>query len=166
MTPQIRNWLILMKKKHFAAPPARVLEIGACDVNGQIRDVFADAQEYIGVDIAEGRNVDMVVNGHDTLTKFGPQSFDLVLCLETLEHDDLPHVTIGNIRELVKLDGILIVSTPTTGFPEHRYPRDYWRFMPDAYRDIIFKDFMILALDSIRDYGGLPGLIGMARKGA
>jgi len=37
----------------------KVLEIGSLDINGSIR-IFFDTPSYIGVDVGEGRGVDIV----------------------------------------------------------------------------------------------------------
>ena len=41
----------------------RVLDIGSLDINGNNRFLFEN-YEYIGLDIGEGNNVDIVCRGH------------------------------------------------------------------------------------------------------
>jgi hypothetical protein len=43
---------------------ARVLEMGSYNVNGSVRDMFALAGRYVGVDLVEGPGVDLVGFGH------------------------------------------------------------------------------------------------------
>lgn len=90
--------------------------------------------------------------------------FDMVLCLEMLEHDDRPWETVDWLWKALKTDGHLVISTPTGNFPEHRYPIDMLRFNKDAYTHWFFKDMKVLHLDRIVDDNGNPSLIGMARK--
>jgi SAM-dependent methyltransferase len=163
MTPQIMAWVKHTKEKYIKHP-GMVLEIGALDVNGNVREFFTDATKYIGIDIQHGKNVDVVLNAHDLLKVFSPSQFDTVLCLEMLEHDDNPLLTVQNIHSVLKPGGFFIVSTPTIGFPYHPYPKDYWRFTVDTYTDIFFKDMEILEIRELKDPVGNPGLIGLGKK--
>lgn len=112
MTPEVRNWIANARGKYIPTPPGRVLEIGSLDVNGQVRDLFTDAEVYIGVDNIAGRNVDVVLNGHDVLSHFGAGAFDLVLCLETLEHDPAFWLTLQGVRAVLKPGGLACISVP------------------------------------------------------
>lgn len=163
MTPQIQDWVKNVKKK-FIKSSGRVLEVGSLDVNGTVRYFFDDATEYIGTDMGKGPGVDRVINAHNLLKHFKPNSFDVVLCLETLEHDNSPWTTIPILQKLVKKGGYLIVSTPTFGFPLHRYPKDYFRYGEDAYREIIFDKFKILELSFVKDRENSPGICCIGQK--
>ena len=44
---------------------AKILEIGSYDVNGNIREMFKGAAEYVGVDLVSGPNVDVIGYGHE-----------------------------------------------------------------------------------------------------
>jgi len=59
------------------------------------------------------------------------QLFDIATCLEVLEHLQHPQIALGNIRELLKKKGTLIISTPFSQkyFSTHdRYAGHYRRF--------------------------------------
>lgn len=121
-------------------PFGRVLDVGSFDVNGSIRRAISGYyREFIGVDMREGPGVDRVINGHDLLDHFAPDSFDLVTCCETLEHDDQFWVTVANLRALVKPGGVLLITAPGPYFFHHDFPSDYYRFTESAFRDFIFK---------------------------
>lgn len=111
-------------------PFKKVLEVGSMHVNGVLRDMFGD--EYLGVDMRSGGNVDQVVNGHDLLTTFGKEQFDLVFCFDTMEHDDMFWVTMENMKGVLKTGGWLVIGVPGRNCPEHDHPNDYWRFMPQG----------------------------------
>lgn len=162
MTIQVKLWVANMRGKHIVTPPGRVLEIGSLDVNGQVRDLFPGTEAYIGIDTVAGPNVDLVLNGHDVLAHFGPAAFDLVLCLETLEHDPAFWLTLQGIREVVKPGGIVCISAPGNGFPEHHAP-DHWRFLPDAFKHVMFEGLELLAWEEM-EHPPYKQLIGLARK--
>lgn len=162
MTSQILDWVRSVKDK-YQLKPKRVLEVGALDINGSTRSLFPGC-EYIGTDMLDGNGVDFVINAHDLLTKFKDESFDLIICCEMLEHDDKPWITIDNLNRLLKRKGYLIISTPTFGFPEHRYPKDYFRYGRDAYEDFLFRYLSILEIERVVDSVGYPGICGLAQK--
>lgn len=163
MTPQIEAW-VKTAKKDFIKKPGRVLEIGSKDITGSVRKYFEDATEYIGTDMERGFGVDVIIDSHNLLKKFKAGAFDIVLCHEMLEHDNAPWITIPIMQKLVKKGGIMIVSTPTFGFPLHRHPKDYFRYGEDAYREIIFQGFKILRLDEVRDSEGNPAICCIGQK--
>lgn len=149
-----------MRDTHLPHPGA-VLEVGAYNVNGTPRTVFeAVADSYIGTDMSAGPCVDQVVNNADLLTVFEPASFDTVICCECLEHDRHFWQTVESLRTLVKPAGHLIITTPTFKFPLHRFPKDYYRFGEDAYREVFFPDMDILDLRHLDNACGPRTIIG------
>jgi SAM-dependent methyltransferase len=163
MVPPIIEFATRTKEAH-GFMSGRVLEVGSCDINGSVRPAFPDADEYIGIDFCEGKGVDLVLNAHDILAAFGPNSFDTVICCEMLEHDSKPWVTVPQLHAVLRPGGHLLVSTPTFGFPVHRHPRDYWRYGEDAYREFIFEGLEVLDLVEIKDSAGSPILCCLGRK--
>lgn len=112
----------------------KVLDVGSLDVNGSLREDFKDC-DYTGVDMREGPNVDFVLNGHELSTQF-QEEFDLVVCFDTLEHDDLFWLTLGEMRKVLKSGGWLIIGAPSINHPIHRHPKDYYRFTEDSFQDV------------------------------
>lgn len=163
MTPQIQSW-VMKAKKDFIKNPGRVLELGSLNINGSVKEFFSDAQEYIGIDIQNGEGVDKVLNAHNILVVFKKNSFDTIICCETLEHDINFWVTVSNIHKVLKQGGTLIITTPTFGFPLHRYPKDYYRFGEDAYKDLFFKGFKTLRFDFVKDIENSPGICCIGQK--
>jgi hypothetical protein len=67
----------------------RVLEVGSKFVNGSVRPLierFCKPREYIGVDIEPGKYVDVVLPAERLVDYFGPESFDVVVSTEVVEH--------------------------------------------------------------------------------
>lgn len=142
MRHQTKTFIEELLKAH--GPFTRVLDVGSLDVNGHLRKFFPDST-YVGVDMRDGENVDVVCNGHDLVTRFGEASFDLVLCFDTLEHDDRFWQTWEQCRAVCKVGGFVALGVPGRNHPQHDHPRDYWRFMPHA-----FEDYFLQGLDDTR----------------
>lgn len=113
----------------------RVLEVGSMDINGGVRDLFPDS-DYLGVDLAEGPGVDRVLSAHVLDEHLEPGSYDLVLCLEMLEHDECPWLTVAQLALMARPGGLVLITARGNGFPEHNRP-DRWRFMRDGLVSLI-----------------------------
>ena len=164
MTPEIESWVKTVARRHIVKP-GNVLEIGALDVNGNVRQYFPDATTYIGTDMQEGPNVDLVMDNNRLLYRFLGKRFDTIIACEVLEHDMYFWETVDALRILLADDGYLIITTPTFGFPLHRYPRDYWRFGEDAYREVFFEGLNILDIRHLDNQAGKGiTLVGIAQN--
>lgn len=109
----------------------RVLEIGSRQEKNQhhmanLRPLFKGS-EYLGVDMRKGPGVDKVVNGNKL--PFADETFDVVICLETLEHADKPWEVANEIQRVLKRSGTTLVSSQQN-FPIHLHPLDYFRYTP------------------------------------
>lgn len=93
----------------------KVLDIGSLDINGNNRHLFENS-EYIGLDLDEGPNVDVVCKAHIYKPDF---KFNVVISGECFEHDIFYDKTILNMVELLEDNGIMIFSCASTGRPEH-----------------------------------------------
>lgn len=94
----------------------RVLEIGSYDVNGSVRSNFKNVSNYVGVDLIPGPSVDVVCKGH--LYK-SETKFDIVLSVESFEHNSDWIKTFENMIELADDNGIVIFTCATKGRLEH-----------------------------------------------
>lgn len=124
------------KDRHFN----KILEVGSRDVNGSVKPIF-NYDEYIGLDLINGANVDIVADAEKLLDHFPEETFDLVLCVETLEHVKNPWLIVENMRKVLKPGGWMFITTPGTGHPQHDWPSDYYRYFETVYKDVFFKDF-------------------------
>ena len=79
MTPQLKYWVDQTRLGYLVPTPNLILEIGSYNVNGKVRDLFLGSVKYIGIDLQEGPDVDIVMDGHDALVTFGANSFDLII---------------------------------------------------------------------------------------
>lgn len=94
----------------------RVLDCGSLDINGNNRFMFPNF-EYIGIDVAEGKNVDIICPIHEYDEK--DESFDAIVSTECFEHDMFYEKSLQNIVRLLKSGGIFVFTCATTGRPVH-----------------------------------------------
>lgn len=94
----------------------KVLDIGSLDINGNIKHFFTHPFYYVGVDLSEGRNVDVVSPGHLYDSGF---LFDVVTSAECFEHDMYYARTLQNMVKLLKPNGLMMFTCASTGRPEH-----------------------------------------------
>jgi SAM-dependent methyltransferase len=112
-----------------------VLDIGSLDINGNNRYLFED-YTYTGVDIGEGKNVDVVSKGHE----FKPDKlYDVVISTECFEHDKYWKETIRNCIDLLKPGGLFLFSCATTGRQEHGTSRTTPQDSPFTHKE--FNDY-------------------------
>lgn len=115
--PEQRNFVKLVAtemSQYFGN--CKVLEIGSLDINGSVKDFFVNC-DYTGMDISEGKNVDIVCQGQDY---DGPDNtFDQVISCEAMEHN--PHwvETFQNMVRVCKPGGLILMTCATLGRKEH-----------------------------------------------
>ena len=116
-------------------PDLRVIEIGAQDVNGSLRQVAPRNCEYVGVDFVQGKGVDVVLQDPYSLP-FADESVDVVLSSSCLEHSEMFWIVFLEVMRILKPKGLFYLNVPSNG-PFHRYPVDCWRFYPDSGRALV-----------------------------
>jgi SAM-dependent methyltransferase len=122
-----------------------VLEVGSWDVNGSIREFFSGC-DYLGVDVAMGKGVDLVCSGE--CLDLPTASFDTVASCNCFEHNPLWLETFVNMWRMLKPGGLCMVSCATVGFREHGTSRTTpgesltsEMRLPDYYRNLTRRDF-------------------------
>jgi SAM-dependent methyltransferase len=140
VTPAVYEWVKSLGLK------GKCLDVGSYNVNGCVRDLFAD---YTGLDMRPGPNVDVVANAKEI--PFPRESFDVVTCLEMIEHDQDPFWSVEEMKRVLRPGGSLVITVPGIGFPRHDYPSDYWRFTDDGLR-ILMAGLNDLRIHEDRDH--------------
>ena len=106
----------LFKNKFFENKKISVLELGSYNVNGSIRTIFDNTNEYIGLDLIEGPGVDIVYDGkHISIN----QEFDLCISCECFEHNPNYFENFLKMIQLAKKDGVVVFTCATIGRSEH-----------------------------------------------
>jgi SAM-dependent methyltransferase len=111
-------------------PNARVIDLGAQDINGSLKSVCPAHLDYTGVDFVPGKGVDVVLQDPYVLP-FESESIDIVVCSSVFEHSEFFWLLFIEVMRVLKPSGLLYLNVPANG-DFHRYPVDCWRFYPDA----------------------------------
>jgi len=114
-------------------PGLSVLDVGSLYVNGTFTPlVRAKGWHYTGLDTTAGVNVNVVTE--DPLNyPFEDNTFDVVMSGSTMEHVTAIWRWLPELVRVLKPGGYLALHTHWK-YPEHRYPLDCWRIMPDGMR--------------------------------
>ncbi len=127
--------------------PLKILDLGSMDVNGSYKECFKNSQwSYIGLDLAIGKNVDIVLKNPYVWKEIKTASFDVLISGQAFEHIEYFWMVMFEIARVLKQNGLCCIIAPSSG-PEHRYPVDCWRFYPDGFSALArMVDFEILEL--------------------
>ena len=131
----------------------KILEVGSYDVNGNIRALF-QGSEYTGIDLCEGKGVDIVISGVDLALP--DESFDLAISCESFEHNPTWYETFLNMYRMTKQGGALLFTCATTGRLEHGTQRTDKNDSPgtqdigwDYYKNLKKSDFDAMDLNNL-----------------
>lgn len=98
----------------------RILDVGCGD--RPYREIFPGA---VGLDVPANPLADL--HGSIDAIPVEDASFDLVLCLQVLEHVPDPQAAIRELRRVVRPGGRVLLSTHGV-YPFHPNPEDLWRW--------------------------------------
>jgi hypothetical protein len=146
-----------------AVAGARVLEVGSFDVNGSVRPWVKSLKpaQYMGVDVSDGPGVDLVVDCERLCETVGA-GWDVVISTEMLEHVADWRVCMEQMVDALAVNGWLLATTRSPGFPYHPFPQDNWRFTRDDIAQIVTA--LGLAWFLVEDDPQCPGVFVLARK--
>lgn len=117
----------------------RVLELGSGDKYKGVyiysmKDLFNNSNEFIQSDIVKEYGHNII----DATKMKYKNEFDIVLCMNVLEHVYDFHKVIENSYNALRVGGFLIIFVP--GFyPLHSEPDDYWRFTEHSFKKLLKK---------------------------
>jgi O-antigen biosynthesis protein len=117
----------------FRSKNLRILDLGSQNIGGSYRNIFSNPNwQYVGADLIEGDNVDLVLKDPYKWSEIDSSEFDVVISGQAFEHIEFFWLTIGEISRILKPGGFCCIIAPSSGH-EHRYPVDCWRFYPDGF---------------------------------
>ena len=116
MHKEVKRFCLSVKNEHPEYfKNTDVLDCGSLDINGNNRYLF-DNCNYMGIDIVEGKNVDIVTRVHEFKTDF---QFDCVISTEMLEHDEYFADSLNAMFHCTKPGGLLLITAAGYGREEH-----------------------------------------------
>jgi SAM-dependent methyltransferase len=123
----------------------KILEIGSFDVNGSIRKFFKGSY-YLGVDLAAGPGVDVIIDGKDI--DHADNSYHITISSECFEHNPSWLETFENMYRMTSPGGFIIFTCATRGRTEHGTLRTSPKLSPgtqevglDYYMNLEEKNF-------------------------
>ncbi len=102
----------------------RVLDVG-CGVKPYYPFFAANAAAYVGVDVPGNPVADL--EGFVEALPVADGSFDVVLCVQVLEHCQDPVAAVRELRRVTAPGGRVLASTHGV-YPFHPSPVDFWRW--------------------------------------
>lgn len=140
--------------KAEGSKPLKILDIGSKIYEGQksYRDVFTGTGvEYVGLDLEDGENVNIVPANMFLWKEIENESFDFCISGQTFEHNPFFWITFAEIARILKPGGQVLIVAPGRG-DVHRYPVDCWRFYPDAWQALCSYTGLDLEESLFEDY--------------
>lgn len=132
----------------------KVIDIGAQNVNGSLRDVCPSEVEFIGVDFVRAIGVDVILDDPYKLP-FADNSTDVVVSSSCFEHSEMFWLLFLEAIRILKPNGLFYLNAPSNG-SFHRYPVDCWRFFPDSGKALItwakYNGYNSILLESFVSY--------------
>lgn len=141
----------------------RVLEVGSQNINGSPRKYFWFC-DYTGIDISKGKGVDVVGRLTDLYYSVGSsfdfwlldEYYDCIISVEMLEHDSTWKESLRIMYELLKPNGLMIITCASDDRAEHGTKRTSPQDSPnttDYYRNISLDDFRnVLPREKFNEY--------------
>lgn len=129
-------------------PGAMLLDVGGRARSGLDRSSHFQQARTTVFDINPGDNVDVIGDAHKISQHLLAASYDFVQSISVFEHLARPWVVIAEINKVMKVGGLLFISSHQT-IGMHDVPWDFWRFSDQAYRALLNEEtgFEVLAAE-------------------
>ena len=134
----------------------RVLDAGCGVGYGSLLLRAAGAASVTGVDVAQeaveaaarrAGDVAQFQVADITSLPFEDASFDVVVCVETIEHVSHPDDALDELRRVLTRDGLLIVSSPNRNVYEEGNPHHVCEYTPDELQTALNERLANVRLD-------------------
>ena len=134
--------------------PERALEVGGLMGDDSLLRFpeLAGAERYCLnlVELPSDAEITAVTGNANNMSEFKTDSFDLVVCCSTLEHDKRFWLSVAEMKRVTRPGGLLVIGVPGyVSDPENdqgrstltyrvHYKFDYFRFSEQAVREVFF----------------------------
>lgn len=145
LTREHLNSFINRVAKIYGQDNKKLLEIGSQN-RSEVKNAFTMCTIET-LDLISDYNPDIIGD----ITKYNPHikesTYDIVTCLEILEHTVNPFLAIEELRRITKNEGYVLFSAPLNWRIHGPIP-DCWRFTEFGWR-VLLKDFDIIEIDKL-----------------
>lgn len=132
-----------------------VMELGVRrlypDVKTMHDEWIPNAGEFLGSDIENGLDVDIVADVHTLSKTVGEERFDIIISCSSFEHFKYPHLAAHEIMKSLKIGGLLFIQTHQT-YPVHGAPYDYFRFSREALAGLFGTQMGFNVIDTVYEF--------------
>lgn len=128
-----RELLQPLLTKHFR----NVLDFGAG--NSPYRELI-QCEKYTAADITQNvkGTIDVLLDKDSTEIPLETEEFDLVLCMDVLEHTRDDVAVVKELFRVMSPSGVIVISIPFI-YREHEYPYDYRRYTSVGIAELLSK---------------------------
>jgi len=123
----------------------KLLEIGPQE-RSEVK-IYFDGCNVETLDIVDDYCPDIIGDITRYNSHIDDSTYDIITCLEILEHTVNPFSAINELRRIVKHDGFILFSAPLN-WRIHGPVPDCWRFTEFGWR-VLLKDFDIIEIDKL-----------------
>ena len=132
-----------------------LLDVGCGD--RPYEELLRGASRIVGFDVPGNVHADL--HGSIDAIPVDDASFDVVLCLQVLEHVPEPGAAVRELRRVVRPGGRVLLSTHGV-YPYHPNPEDLWRWTHSGL-DRLFRDNGDWSSVSVTAGAGTAGTVAM-----
>ncbi|MBD3272532.1 MAG: methyltransferase domain-containing protein [Elusimicrobia bacterium] len=146
-----RRFINQFLKKSVSRIPnqSRILDIGP-EPDSLSTSLFSKKGEYVTLDITPESQPSLCADICH-MPHVPSESFDVILCIEVLEHTRNPFHAIAELHRILKKNGLLLLTTPFN-LRIHGPPPDCWRFTEEGLTTLLGQAFRIIELTSLRPW--------------
>ncbi|MCZ6674480.1 MAG: hypothetical protein O7C75_16255 [Verrucomicrobia bacterium] len=113
-----------------------LVEIGSRARSGNtFRDRIPGRHQFVGVDLMEGTNVDVVADAHSLSLQIEHNSIDAVFGVSVFEHLAMPWKVAIELNTIMRM-GARGMFVTHQAWPLHDDPFDFWRYSKDSWHAI------------------------------
>jgi len=145
LTREHLNLFINRVAKEYGSVNKKLLEIGPQD-RSEVRVAF-NMCNIETLDLVPDYNPDIVGDITKYNSHIQDSTYDIITCLEILEHTINPFSAIEELRRITTDGGLILFSAPLN-WRIHGPVPDCWRFTEFGWK-ILLKDFDILEIDKL-----------------